>query len=483
MINAALFLLATSTMETNVNPPAPFGTVPSARHLKWHELETYGFVHFTINTFTDREWGNGDEDPKLFNPTAFDADQIVRAFKAGGLKGLILTAKHHDGFCLWPTKTTDHDISQSPWKGGKGDMVREFADACKRGGIKFGVYLSPWDRNNARYGKPEYPDLYRAQLRELMTQYGPLFEIWHDGANGGDGYYGGAREKRSIDPQTYYEWPKTWAMIRELQPNAVVFSDVGPDIRWVGNESGYAAETSWATYTPAGPEPGKLPAPGYTDSAKGEVGTWGGKYWIPAECDVSIRPGWFWHEAENGRVKTPQQLTDLYFRSVGHGGSFLLNIPPDRRGLVHENDQKSLTAFGAHVRATFAQNFAKGAKVSATNVRGSAGKFGAGQVLDGSWQTYWATDDSVKTASLTLDLGEAKSFNVVRIREALPFGHRVIGWSVEADGKEIAKGQSIGACRLVRLGQNVTAKSVTVRFDGAASLAITEVGLFAEPSF
>lgn len=478
---------ALTPMDINVDPPKPFGTVPTQRHILWHKLETYGFVHFTTNTFTDREWGFGDEDPKVFNPTDFDADQIVASFKSAGLKGLILTAKHHDGFCMWPTKTTDHDISKSPWKNGKGDMVREFANACKRGGIKFGVYLSPWDRNHASYGKPEYPDIYRAQLRELLTQYGPIFEVWHDGANGGDGYYGGARETRSIDRTNYYNWPKTWALVRELQPNAVIFSDVGPDLRWVGNESGYAAETSWATYTPVGPEPGSIPAPGYVKSELGEAGTLGGTSWLPAECDVSIRPGWFWHEAENNRVKTPKQLADLYFRSVGHGGSFLLNVPPDRRGRVHENDAASLKAFGDHIRATFAKNLALGGILSANNVRGESSYYAEKNLLDGKTDTYWATDDNVLTPWISLTLPEARTFNVVRLREALPLGHRITSFVIEAKQgisyKEVAKGTSIGACRLVRLPQPITTDKLRLRVTSAlASTALSEFGLYLEPS-
>ena len=220
--------------------PAPYGAVPSARQLRWHELEFYGFLHFTVNTFTDKEWGYGDEDPSLFNPTEFDADRIVENLASSGMKGVILTAKHHDGFCLWPTRTTDHCVRNSRWRGGKGDVVRDISNAARKAGLKFGVYLSPWDRNNAQYGRPEYINTYRNQLRELLTTYGPIFEVWHDGANGGDGYYGGAREKRQIDRRTYYDWPKTWDMVRSLQPDACIFSDVGPDIRWVGNEKGIA---------------------------------------------------------------------------------------------------------------------------------------------------------------------------------------------------------------------------------------------------
>ena len=227
--------------------PAPFGPLPSARQLAWHEMEFYGFVHFTVNTFTDREWGYGDEPEAVFNPGAFDAGQIVRTARDAGMRGLILTAKHHDGFCLWPSQFMEHSVKNSPWKNGRGDVVREMAGACRRAGLKFGIYLSPWDRNHRDYGRPEYLTYYRNQLRELLSNYGPVFTVWFDGANGGDGFYGGANEKRSIDNRTYYDWPNTWAIVRELQPQAVMFSDAGPDFRWVGNEAGLAGETCWAT--------------------------------------------------------------------------------------------------------------------------------------------------------------------------------------------------------------------------------------------
>jgi alpha-L-fucosidase len=349
--------LAIAWPPAPVSPPKPYGAVPTQRQLRWHELETYAFVHFTTNTFTDKEWGYGDEDPKIFNPTDFDADQIITALKAGGMKGVILTAKHHDGFCLWPTSTTEHNVSKSAWRNGRGDVVREFADAARRHGLKFGVYLSPWDRNNANYGRPEYVAMYREQLRELLTKYGELFEVWHDGANGGDGFYGGARERRKIDKTRYYDWPTTWALVRRWQPNAVVFSDAGPDIRWVGNEKGIAGDPCWATINGENIYPGQEGVEKQLNS-----GDRNGTVWRPAECDVSIRPGWFWHEKENDRVKSPQQMMDLYFASVGRGASFLLNVPPDRRGRIHENDAKALAEFGDRLRQMLAVNFARGAK-------------------------------------------------------------------------------------------------------------------------
>ncbi|MFH1265766.1 MAG: alpha-L-fucosidase, partial [Planctomycetota bacterium] len=294
MSSALISLVALCPILAAVEPPRAYGVTPAERQLKWHALEFYGFVHFTINTFTDKEWGYGDESPALFNPTDFDADQIAGTAREAGMKGLILTCKHHDGFCLWPSKFTKHSVARSPWRDGKGDVVREISDACRKHGLQFGVYLSPWDRNHADYGRPAYVEYYRNQLRELLTNYGPIFEVWFDGANGGDGYYGGAREKRNIDRATYYGWDVTRQIVRDLQPDAMMFSDVGPDIRWVGNESGYAGDPCWATYTPHGLN-GQAPCPGQTAYQEGENGHRNGQYWLPAEVDVSIRPGWFYH--------------------------------------------------------------------------------------------------------------------------------------------------------------------------------------------
>ena len=251
-----LFLAAIPVVALAAEPPAPFGPLPTERHLRWHEMEYYGFIHFTVNTFTDKEWGYGDESPEIFNPTDLDPRQWAEVARKAGMKALIITAKHHDGFCLWPSKYTEHSVKNSPWKDGKGDVLAELAAACKANGLRMGVYLSPWDRNHADYGKPQYIEYYRNQLRELLTDYGDICEVWFDGANGGDGFYGGARETRRIDRRTYYDWPNTWKIVRELQPMAVMFSDGGPDVRWVGNESGAGSETNWATLRRAEFAPG-----------------------------------------------------------------------------------------------------------------------------------------------------------------------------------------------------------------------------------
>jgi alpha-L-fucosidase len=475
-----VFLLSAAATLPAASPPASHGPVPSPRQLQWHDLECYGFLHFSINTFTDKEWGYGDESPAQFNPTAFDADQIARTAKEAGMRGLVLTCKHHDGFCLWPSQYTEHSVKHSPWKDGKGDMVREFSDACRRQGLKFGVYLSPWDRNHPEYARPAYLTYYRNQLRELLTNYGPIFEMWFDGANGGDGYYGGARERRNIDNRTYYDWENTWKIVRELQPDACMFSDAGPDVRWVGNESGFAGKTCWATFTRADVWPG------HADPAALNRGDRAGKDWLPAEVDVSIRPGWFYHASQDDKVKTPAQLLDIHFNSVGRGANLILNLPPDRRGIIHENDVRSLRECRRILDATFAQDLARGAKATASATRGQDAQFGPACVTDGRRDTYWATDDAVTAAELVLDLGRSVTFNVVRVREYLPLGQRVDRFVVDAwtDGKwqEIAAETSIGNQRLLRT-RNVTTSQVRLRITQAAACpAISELGLFAMPA-
>ncbi len=481
---AAILVLGSMTsgdVSAAVPPPAPYGPVPTPRQLQWHEMEFYGFLHFTVNTFTDKEWGYGDEPESVFNPTDFDADQIVRAAKDGGMKGLILTAKHHDGFCLWPSKYTEHSVKNSPWKGGKGDVVREIGLACKRHGLRFGVYLSPWDRNHKDYAKPEYLTYYRNQLRELLTEYGPLFTVWFDGANGGDGFYGGAREKRQIDNRSYYDWPNTWSIVRELQPMASMFSDAGPDFRWVGNERGIAGDPCWATLDMT--RPGRHPG-GTSDGLNS--GERPGTDWIPAECDVSIRPGWFYHASEDGRVKKPGELLDIYYKSVGRGACLNLNLPPDRRGRVHENDLASLREFRRLLDATFARDFAKGAEVTASNVRGGAKAYAAKRLVDGKRDTYWATDDGVQTAEIVFQLKRPSAFSVVSLRENIVLGQRIEEFGLDqwVDGawKEFGKGTSIGNRRLIRLSGKLFTDRVRLRIGKAsASPALSEVGLYAEP--
>lgn len=449
--------------------PKPYGALPSPRQRAWHELETYGFLHFTVNTFTDREWGLGDEDPAIFNPTDFSAEQIATTAKAGGLKQLILTAKHHDGFCLWPSRQTEHTIARSPYKNGHGDIVGEIAAACARHGLKFGVYVSPWDRNNAEYGRPGYVSVYHGQLRELLTQYGKLHEVWFDGANGGDGYYGGARETRKIDAETYYQWDVIRAMVRELQPDAVMFADAHMDVRWVGNEDGVAGDPCWPTmdeqpYTPE----------------RGNAGVRGGDLWNPAEVDVSIRPGWFWHADENDQVRSAARLLKLYFESAGRGGNLLLNVPPDRRGRIFEADALALKTFREVLDRALSRNLALGGQVSASSVFSPS--FGAANVLSGDHP--WAALENDRAGSwVAITLPDAVTFNMVRLREAIEFGVRIDEFAFEVwkgQGWEtLVQHRCIGPRRLIRLETPVTTRKVRLRIiQAAASPVLAEFGLY-----
>lgn len=431
-------------------PPAPVHPLPNDVQMQWHEMELSAFIHFTINTFTDKEWGYGNESAKLFNPTDVDVDQWISTLKDAGFKCVILTAKHHDGFCLWPTQYTEHSIKNSPYKDGKGDLVREVSDACKKHGLKFGIYLSPWDRNRADYGQPSYLEYYRNQLKELFTGYGPVFEMWFDGANGGDGYYGGANEMRRINGATYYDWPTTLDLVRSMQPDVLFFSDSGPGVRWVGNETGVMGETNWNNITPDTLYAGK----GGIESLL-NTGSENGTHWIPGEVDTSIRPGWFYHAKEDSLVKSPEKLFDIYLTSVGRGSTLLLNVPPDRRGLFHENDVKSLQGFRKRLDEEFKENIAKGGKVEASNVRGEAKEYAAVNLIDNDKETYWATDDEVTSGSLTVDLGSEKTVRYVVLQEYIKLGQRVKAFTIEIwkndTWEQVGEGTTIGYKRIIRI--------------------------------
>lgn len=470
-----------------------FAPVPSDRQLRWHEHEFYGFIHFGINTFAEKEWGFGDDPASTFNPTDFDADQIASAASDAGMAGLILTCKHHDGFCLWPSKHTEYSVKNSPWKNGNGDIVREISDACRKHGILFGAYLSPWDRNHADYGTPAYIEYYRAQLQELTTEYGELFEVWFDGANGGDGYYGGARETRGIDRRTYYDWDNTWEIVRKNQPNAVMFSDAGPDVRWVGNEQGFAGDPCWSTLSSAALYPGfggdERIGEVETDMVKAwdsdqemlNQGDRGGDTWLPAECDVSIRPGWFYHSSEDDKVRSPENLLELYFKSVGRGASFLLNLPPDKRGRIHEKDVANMREFRERLNAIFSTNIAHNAETSATSTRDDSAKFAVENVHDGERDTFWMPSDDDSAPALTLTFSTPATFNVISLREFLPLGQRIDEIAVDIDEngtwKEYAKAAAIGNRRLLR-GEKITTTKVRLRIlKNAAPPAISECAI------
>jgi alpha-L-fucosidase len=337
--------------------------VPSPSQLAWQQDELAMFIHFGVNTFTNREWGDGKEDPAIFNPTRLDATQWAQVARDAGFKAMVLTAKHHDGFCLWPTRTTRHSVASSPFRGGNGDVVREFVDACRRTGLKVGLYCSPWDRNHPAYGdSPRYNDIFCDQLTELLTQYGPVHEVWFDGANG-EGPNGKKQE---------YDFPRFWSLVRRLQPDAVMFSDAGPDIRWIGNERGVAGDTNWSTNDPA-----VVPVPGLSGDAVMKMlqdGDPNGSVWRPGETDVSIRPGWFYHPAEDVRVKTVEQLVELYFTSVGRNSKLLLNVPPTPEGLLHNVDAERLRGMRQRLNQLFSrdvtsQDLAAGTERSRPNDR------------------------------------------------------------------------------------------------------------------
>jgi alpha-L-fucosidase len=466
-----LLIVALTMLSCRVTPPpAPFGPQPSERQLAWHQLGYYAFVHFSMNTFTNREWGLGSEKPEQFNPTALDCRQWARICKAAGMKGIILTAKHHDGFCLWPSAYTEHSVKNSPWKGGNGDVVRELSEACKEFGLKFGIYLSPWDRNHGDYGKPEYIAYYRNQLRELLTNYGEIFEVWFDGANGGTGWYGGANEERRIDRTTYYDWKNTVKIVRDLQPGAVMFSDGGPDIRWVGNEQGWARPTNWSLLKKNDFAPGVV-----DDIEHLRAGQEDGTDWLPAEVDVSIRQGWFYHPAEDSLVKPLPKLLDIYYNSVGRNASMLLNIPADTRGLIHADDSVRLMELATAIHADFQTDLAFGKKVSATNTRGKSKKFGASMANDNNPESYWAADDGVLEASLTMDLGQPTIFNRFLVQEYIPLGQRVKKFRIEAytngNWKTIAEETTIGYKRILRF-PDVTASQIRFTIDDAKSCPV-----------
>lgn len=453
-----------------VEPPAPFGAVPHERQLQWQRLEYYAFVHFGLNTFTDREWGYGDEDPKLFNPASFDARVIVRHFKDAGMKGVILTTKHHDGFCLWPTRTTPHNISKSPWKNGTGDLVREFAVACKEEGLKLGIYVSPWDRNHAEYGREGYVRDFHEQIREVLTRYGPVFEIWFDGANGGDGFYGGARETRTI-PAGYYRFPEAVKMIRQLQPECVVWS--AGDARWGGSEQGHVGYPHWHTMDAGG---------------KGNLATGvrHGELWIPAEGDTSIRPGWFWHEREDGQVKSPAKLMQVWFDCVGRGANLILNVPPDRNGQIRQQDIRSLNEFRGAREALFSRNFADGA-VTDGPARGGDQKYSAGKLTDNDIESYWTVDNENPTPNAEIRLPAPATFDVIRLREQIRLGQRVDAFEIDAfidDGwKTVHSGKTIGAQLLVRIAQPLTTDRLRLRVtDSAAVPCLSEFSLYRMPA-
>ncbi len=458
-------------------PPDAVLPVPNEYQLAWHDLEQYAFIHFTTNTFTGKEWGYGDEKPEIFNPSDFQADQWATVIKEAGLKGIVLTCKHHDGFCLWPSQYTEHSIKNSLYKNGQGDIVKEVSDACKKHGLLFGIYLSPWDRNRSDYGTPEYLTYYRNQLKELIENYGPVFEVWFDGANGGDGFYGGARETRKIDNTIYYDWANTHSIVRQLAPRVMMFSDAGPDIRWCGNEKGFAGDPNWHTIYNDTLYPGKAGIENILNH-----GSEDGTSWIPAEVDVSIRPGWFYHPEEDSLIKTPENLFKIYLESVGRGANLILNIPPDQRGLIHELDIQSLKEWKRLIDNAFRTNLAVKAKASADSYRNKDKMYAASNLTDKNPDTYWATDNDVTTGSVTIDLGSPQKIKYLVLKEYIRLGQRVKAFSAEAliDGawKTIAQGTTIGHKRILAVDPVETQKIRININDSKACPAISSVEVY-----
>jgi alpha-L-fucosidase len=449
---------------------------PSPQQLRWQRLELTGFLHFGMNTFTGKEWGDGKEDPKLFNPTALNAKQWVKACKDAGIKQVILTAKHHDGFCLWPTKTTEHSVKNSPWKEGKGDVVKEVADACKELGVGFGVYLSPWDMNNASYGTDAYNDLFIDQLTELLTQYGKVDEVWFDGANGE-----GPNGKKQV-----YDFERWYAHIRKLQPQTVIAVS-GPDVRWVGTETGHGREEEWSVVpvgknnnsnegsqtkvdaAPAGDMMGNVLG-GRSQLRDGDA-----LKWYPAETDVSIRPGWFYHESEDKKVKTPEYLKEIYFHSVGRNGVLLLNIPPDKRGLITDFDIAALKTWKEKLDNIFKVNLLKGAKGIGTVKKIKC-------LLDGKDATHHSFSMKGNDNVVEMNLKGEKTFNVLMLQENIRIGQRVEKFVLEywANGewKKAAEGTTIGFKRLLEFPAVTTSKVRLRILSARLQPALAEFGLY-----
>ena len=466
-----------SCTSGKVLPPEPILPVPEPKQVEWQQMETYAFIHFGLNTFNDREWGYGDTDPKTFNPTNLDCEQWAQTLVKAGMKGVILTAKHHDGFCLWPFEGTDYSVKNSPWKNGKGNVVKELSEACKKYGLKFAVYLSPWDRHQANYGTPEYLPYFYAQLHDLLTNYGPVFEVWFDGANGGDGWYGGAKDIRTIDRKNYYNYPRIYEMLDSIQPQAIIFSDGGPGCRWVGNEKGFAGATNWSFL-----RKGEV-HPGYDKNYELQYGHPDGNQWVPAECDVSIRPGWFYHPEEDDRVKSPDQLVDLYYRSVGHNATLLLNFPVDRRGLIHPVDSANAVRFHEMIQQQLKTNLVAGMTPKVSNERG--GDFVASALTDDNFDTYWATEDGVTTADIEFSFDTPTRMNRMMLQEYIPLGQRVKAFVVEYLDKDTwlpvklnEETTTIGYKRLLRF-ETVETKGIRIRItDARGPLCLSSVGVY-----
>lgn len=460
---AILMGIGLITSCKKANPPQPFGPLPTEAQVEWQKMEMNMFCHFGPNTFTGEEWGSGEEKEEIFNPTDLDCLQWCQVAKNAGMKGLIITAKHHDGFCLWPNPMSNHTVAQSPWKEGKGDVLKELEEACRKTGVKMGIYISPWDRNAPSYGTPEYNEVFRKTIEHAHTHYGNIFEQWFDGACGE-----GPNGKRQI-----YDWNLFNSEAVKNQPNAVIFSDVGPGCRWVGNEQGKAPEECWSRLDTIGFAPGKSSP--YDTLGKGN---YNGAHWIPAEVDVSIRKGWFYRDSEE--PKSVAELVDIYLNSVGHNALLLLNVPPDTRGHICEKDSIRLMEFKAELDRMFAHNIARVAKVEVSNHRGRG--FGAKKLTDRQYDSYWATDDAEREGFIELEWSTPMDVNYIVLQEYIPLGQRIEKFHVEAlqKGKwtTIGEGSTIGYKKIIPV-KNCTTQHLRIVIDKSrACIVINNIEVY-----
>ncbi len=475
----------TDTHEQIITKAA--NVTPSPRQYEWQKLELTGFIHFGINTFNEVEWGQSFTDITQFNPEEIDVKQWVNVFKDAGFKLIILTTKHHDGFCLWPTKYTDYNVSNTPFKNGKGDIVRDLSNACREAGIKFGVYLSPWDMHEKSYGTPEYNTYFMNQLTELLTNYGEISEVWFDGACGE-----GPNGKKQV-----YDWNAYYKLIRELQPNAVIAVS-GPDVRWVGTESGYGRQTEWSVLPGSNLDQNAIAANSQQQSLDGafvprdlmdeDLGSMDklkdatSLIWYPAEIDVSIRPRWFYHAGDDKLVKSPQKLVDIYYNSVGLNGVLLLNIPPDKRGLIHQNDIEALKGMRYILNETFKENLLIKSQARATSeLKGNE----ASLILDDDPETYWTTNTDISTATLEIKMSRGKTFNCAMLQENILEGQRIEKFRLEYwDGqlwRTFAKATTVGYKRLLRFPEVNTDRVKIVIEQSRTNPTISSFGLFLSP--
>ncbi len=466
--NIKFLLLALLSVACSKSAPKPYGVLPTKQQVEWQKMEMNMFCHFGPNTFSGEEWGSGKEDVGLFAPTQLDCNQWVKIAEEAGFKGIILTAKHHDGFSLWPNPETVHSVAQSKWRDGKGDVLKEFSEACSKSPVKFGIYISPWDRNHPTYGTPEYNQVFKKTLDHALTNYGEVFEQWFDGACGE-----GPNGKKQV-----YDWDLFNSTVYKHQSNAIIFSDRGPGCRWVGNENGFAGRTSWSPLDITKLKKGQSP-----DLTSANEGNKGGNIWVPSESDVSIRKGWFWRKSEDSTVKSLEHLLEIYYKSVGRNSLLLLNVPPDNRGLLPAVDSARLMEFRHALDKIFAVNYAQNYKsIDATNQRGR--KFAIKNILDDNYDSYWAIDDEITQASFTLEFAEAQSFNRVLIQEYIPLGQRVEAFSVEildenGEWIKIANETTIGYKRIVLLEHIVSTKAVRINIEKSlACPIINNFGLY-----